>query len=342
MVARRRNERLVDHLEVEEPAEATLVGRLGSDPDERHELPEELLAPPLAELGARVAPKQLDRRCAAVAERVCDPFHLRAGLRPLCVERLAVCRRDRDQTRRDRGARSSPIPSKSMSAPFQAVSTGRSASDESGSSRIARLRRVRSTPRGGGGPRRRPRRELRARLDDPGECRVVRRIRGARRDGERPREEVEHEQARASDRRQPPCPRLGVVTRRPGNPRQPHAAADEPRPARDRALHGARRALRAATDRARYEPAKDVVRGRRGAKTEVVVVERARLLGETLVAEPDGDGPTRGSPIADALLVVRDVLERLGEGDVARKVERRTDDRSERRGRGAARGALLG
>ena len=93
---------------------------------------------------------------------------------------------------------------------------------------------------------------------------------------------------------------------------------------------------------ARDETAKDVVRGRRATKIHVVVVEGARLLRQSVVAEPDGNRPAGCPPIADTLLVVGDVLERLGEGDVAREVERRADDRSERRRRGAARGALLG
>ena len=110
-----------------------------------------------------------------------------------------------------------------------------------------------------------------------------------------------------------------------------HAAADQPCAARDRALHRARRALCAATDRARDEAPKDVVGGRRCTKAHVVAVEEPRLRRQSVVAEPDGERPAGCPPVADALLVVGDVLQRLGERDVAREVERRADDGSERR-----------
>ena len=179
-------------------------------------------------------------------------------------------------------------------------------------------------------------------LDDRRDRGVVDERGGIRSDRERPREEVEDEEARAADRRQPPSPRGAVDPRQARDPREADAPPDEPRAARDRALHRSRGTLRTAADGARDEAPQHVVCGRCGAELEVILVEQPRLRLEPRVSEPDRERPARGAAVANALLVVRDVLERLGERQVARQVERRPQDRAEGRRVGDRGRPLLG
>ena len=282
VIARRRHERLVDHLEVEQPAEPrSSVPR--RRPRRAPRAPRAAArAAPCASSGARrgveAARSPRPRRRRARAPRsICgrDSGHCR-------IDRLPVCRRDRDEPREVTQLAPPRYPSKSSVRAVPGGEHGRSASaraEARGSASPPREVRLAAEPDPGADRGQRDRastiRASAASSCGSDELGVTARVRARRSSTsrlDRPIGARPHAHGSASSR--------GV----PGIHGSRDTAADEPCSARDRALHRARRALARrptvpATNRRRTSSA-DVaarrLRSRRGRRAPASPVRRRR------------------------------------------------------------------
>ena len=233
------------------------------------------------------------------------------------------------------------MPSRSSSAPFHSTSFALRCA----SSRPRQLTELHVRLRKVGvahlpGPARHAR-QREARPNDAGERLVVAGRPDVRCDSQGPGEEIEHKLARPRDRRQPPLPRAAVVPYARRDPRKSHAPCHEPRPRRRRSRNRTSGSLRATSRRPREHPLEHLLGRRPRPELDVVAMESPGVSAETAVSEPDGKRRAGSPPGTDSALVFGDVLERIGERDVARKIEGGPDDRREPWRRSLCRRALL-